>query len=253
MRATRSSDLNSLQEGVEVEVVERPAGRIPLADLQAGMEFQGTVTKIELFGAFVDIGAERDGLVHVSMLRRDRVNRVEDVVSVGQQAQVWVQAVDVNSQRLELTMIRPVLLKWKDIRPGLRLKGTVVKVEKFGAFVEVGAERPGLVHVSEMSSDYVSNPAEVVKAGDQVDVVVVEADRAKRQIRLSMKQAADLPTEEPEEEPPVPSAMEFALRRAMDEAEPAGSDRQAPASKVGRPSRKTQEDILARTLRQRIK
>lgn len=217
------------------------------------MEFQGKVTKIELFGAFVDIGAEREGLVHISMLRKDKVNRVEDVVSAGQQVQVWVQAVDPNSHRLELTMIRPVLLKWKDIKPGLRVKGTVVKIEKFGAFVDVGAERPGLVHVSEMSDDYVTDPTSIVKQGDQVEAIVIDSDRSKRQIRLSMKQAAAQPIEEVEEEAPVPSAMEFALRRAMDQSEAASPSRQAPDHTTSRSTRKTQEDILARTLKQRIK
>lgn len=236
-----------------MEVAERPAGRVALVDLQPGMEFQGKVTKTELFGAFVDIGAERDGLVHISMLRKEKVNRIEDVVSVGKQVQVWVQAVDPNSHRLELTMIRPVLLKWKDIKPGLRVKGTVVKIEKFGAFVDVGAERPGLVHVSEMSDDYVTDPTNIVKEGDQVEAVVIDLDRSKRQIRLSMKQAAALPVEEVEEEAPVPSAMEFALRRAMDESEAASPSRQTPAHTTSRTTRKTQEDILARTLKQRIK
>lgn len=217
------------------------------------MEFQGKVTKIELFGAFVDIGAERDGLVHISMLRKERVNRVEDVVTVGQEVQVWVQSVDPTSHRLELTMIRPVLLKWKDIKPGLRVKGTVVKIEKFGAFVDVGAERPGLVHVSEMSDDYVTDPTDIVKEGDQVEAVVIDSDRSKRQIRLSMKQAAVLPAEEVEEEAPVPSAMEFALRQAMDESEGATPSPQAPSPSTSRSTRKTQEEILARTLKERIK
>jgi len=219
------------------------------------------VTKVELFGAFVDIGAEREGLVHISNLRRERVNRVEDVVVPGQAVQVWVSKVDAASGRVELTMIRPVQLKWTDIKPGLRTQGTVVKLEKFGAFVDIGAERPGLVHVSEMSNDYVANPAQVAKEGDSVTVTVLEIDRTKRQIRLTMKQAPEIVEAEPEgDEEVIPSAMEFALRRALEgsESEPA----EAPAPKAAAPkpaapkakaNRSTQEDILARTLRHRIK
>ncbi len=233
------------QEGAEVEVAERPAGRVALATLQPGMEFQGKVTKIELFGAFVDIGAERDGLVHISMLRKERVNRVEDVVTVGQEVQVWVQSVDPTSHRLELTMIRPVLLKWKDIKPGLRVKGTVVKIEKFGAFVDVGAERPGLVHVSEMSDDYVTDPTDIVKEGDQVEAVVIDSDRSKRQIRLSMKQAAVLPAEGGGRSGAASSlAMEFALRQAMDGSEGRRPRRRRPPRRPARSTRKTQEEIL---------
>ena len=219
------------------------------------------MTKVELFGAFVDIGAEREGLVHISNLRRERVNRVEDVVVPGQAVQVWVSKVDAASGRIELTMIRPVQLKWADIKPGLRTQGTVVKLEKFGAFVDIGAERPGLVHVSEMSNDYVANPAQVAKEGDSVTVTVLEIDRTKRQIRLTMKQAPETVEAEPAaEEEAIPSAMEFALRRALQGSEGEPSESPAPKAAAPRPAapkakanRSTQEDILARTLRHRIK
>lgn len=234
------------------------ASRRRLEELQVGQEFQGTVTKVELFGAFVDIGAEREGLVHISNLRKERVNRVEDVVSVGQTVQVWVTKADAASGRIELTMIRPVLLKWADIKPGLRVQGTVVKVEKFGAFVDIGAERPGLVHVSEMSNDYVANPAQIAKEGDQVMVAVLDADRAKRQIRLTMKQAPEAVEAEPEEaSEAIPSAMEYALKRALQHSEAEGETPAQPSDKPAPPkskaTRRVQEDILARTLQQRIK
>ncbi len=235
-----------------------PASRRPLAELQVGQELQGTVTKVELFGAFVDVGAERDGLVHISNLRKERVNRVEDVVSTGQSVAVWVSKVDPASGRVELTMVRPVLLKWADIKSGLRTQGTVVKIEKFGAFVDIGAERPGLVHVSEMSNEYVTNPAQIAKEGDTVSVTVLEVDRTKRQIRLTMKQAPEAIEAEPEEPAEaIPSAMEFALRRAMEgselAAEPPAPEAPKPAPLKRKPARRDQEDILARTLQHRIK
>lgn len=237
---------------------EDSASRRRLAELEVGQELSGTVTKVELFGAFIDVGAEREGLVHISNLRRERVNRVEDVVSTGQAVQVWVSKVDAASGRIELTMIRPVQLKWADLKPGLHTQGTVVKVEKFGAFVDIGAERPGLVHVSEMSHEYVADPGQVAKEGDRVAVTVLEIDRTKRQIRLTMKQAPEIVEAEPEEdEQAIPSAMEFALRRAM-EGSPPDAPEEAPAPKPAAPakgkrSRSAQEDILARTLQHRIK
>ena len=120
------------------------------------------------------------------------------------------------------------------------LHGTVVRLENFGAFVELGAERPGLVHVSELSHGYVKVPSEVVKVGEEVDVKVLEVDKRKRQIKLSMKALQEVPEEAPlearkparkgkgkktaEEEPaeeviPDPTFMEIALRQAMDKAE----------------------------------
>ncbi len=234
------------------------ASRRPLSELQVGQELQGTVTKVELFGAFVDVGAERDGLVHISNLRKERVNRVEDVVSSGAAVTVWVSKVDAASGRVELTMVRPVLLKWADIKPGLRTQGTVVKIEKFGAFVDIGAERPGLVHVSEMSNEYVTNPAQIAREGDTVAVTVLEVDRTKRQIRLTMKQAPEAIEVEPEEAAEaIPSAMEFALRRAMEGTELAADapapEPQKPVPPKRKPARRDQEDILARTLQHRIK
>lgn len=225
-----------------------------LADLQPKMRLEGTVAKLEMFGAFVDVGLGQPGLVHISMLSRARVNRVEDVVREGQAVEVWVQRVDPGRNRLELTMIPPVQVEWKDLAPGKRLRGKVVRLEKFGAFVDIGADRPGLVHVSEMSREYVRDPAEVVKVGAEIDVAVIEVDRTKRQIRLSMKAADEEPAApvEEEAEPPVPTAMELALRQAMGEAEPhnpAAAD--APAAPRRGRRREAQEDILKRTLKTR--
>src|SRR3990172_4485741 len=109
--------------------------------------------------------------------------------------------------RLELSMIRPVTFEWHNLRPGVRAVGQVVSIERYGAFVDIGAERSGLVHVSEMGDDYVARPEDVVKVGETIEIVVLEADRKKKQIRLSMK-AAQVVEEEPEtSEPPPATAM----------------------------------------------
>lgn len=235
-----------------------------LADLQPKMRLEGTVVKLEMFGAFVDVGLGAPGLVHISMLSRARVNRVEDVVREGQAVEVWVQRIEPARNRLELTMIPPVQVEWRDLAPGLRLRGKVVRLEKFGAFVDIGADRPGLVHVSEMSREYVRDPGEIVKVGAEIDVAVVEVDRKKRQIRLSMKAVDDeplaAPVAEDEAEAPVPTAMERALRQALGEEtprEPAPAPSPAaPAETRAAPrrgrTRDTQEDILKRTLKSRV-
>jgi len=225
-----------------------------LADLKLKMRLTGKVIKTEMFGAFVDVGVGQPGLVHISMLRQEHVNRVEDVVKEGQDVEVWVNRIDPIGGRLELTMIPPVMVEWRDLKPGLRLRGKVVRLEKFGAFVDVGAERPGLVHVSEMSQEYVSNPADVAKVGDEVEVAVLDIDRKKRQIRLSMKVAEvevmDDEGEEAEAAPPTP--MELALRQAMEHSSRAEPETdETPAG--GWRTRKTQEDILTRTLQGRVR
>jgi ribosomal protein S1 len=235
--------------------VEEPANNQPikLEDLQPGMKFKGKVVKTELFGAFVDIGAEREGLVHISMIKQGKVNRVEDEVKAGDEVEVWVHNTDIPAGRIELSMRKPLDMEWKDIQTGSKVKGKVVRVEGFGAFVDIGAERPGLVHVSELKDEYVSDPKDVVKVSDEVEVPILEVNRKKRQIRLSMKDSSpqeyleEMQEEEAEE---VPTAMEIALCQALDDSQ----DEAAPEAEKDDSKKKADdlEDILSRTLKQRV-
>src|SRR3990172_786613 len=145
--------------------------------------------------------------------------------------------------RLELSMIRPVTFEWHNLRPGVRAVGQVVSIERYGAFVDIGAERSGLVHVSEMGDDYVARPEDVVKVGGMVEVVVLEADRKKQQIRLSMKGARVDGVEEEAVEAPPATAMEIALRKAMEGTPAAAGAPAKPAAPAK--SRTLQEEILA--------
>lgn len=232
-----------------------------LNDLKRKMHFTGTVTKTTLAGAVVDIGLETPGVVHISQLKEGPVNRVEDVVQPGDTVDVWVRRVFPKKNRIELTMIEPLALEWREIQKDMVIKGKVTRLEKFGAFVEIGAERPGLVHISEMAHDYIKSPAEVVKEGDEVDVKVLSVNRHKKQIKLSMKALEEPPvkvakevqekatSQEPVHEGPVPTAMEMALREAMERSQANEEDVPEKGSKR-KPARKGNEleDILARTL-----
>lgn len=224
-----------------------------LSSIKPGQKIEGTVSKVELFGAFVDVGLDHPGLIHISQLKRGRVNRVQDIVKEGDEVEVWVQKVDPNSNRLELTMIKPVDVKWSDLSPGDTYQGKVVRLEKFGAFVDIGTERHGLVHVSEMRDDYVRDPAEIVSVGDTIEVRVLEVDRKKRQIRLSMKENTEEILEEVEPVEEIPTAMEVALRQALDEneSEPAPASKQQPAKRSKKQNDEL-EDILSRTLERKV-
>ncbi len=223
---------------------------IKLASLSPENALKGRVTGIELAGAFVDVGAEVKGFLHISRLQQGNVNRIEDVLSIGQEVEVWVSRVDPVAERLELTMLRPVRLKWGQVQTGMNLQGEVTRIEPFGAFVEIGAERPGLVHVSEISHDYVNDPREQLKVGQAVTVMVLEVDRKKKQIRLSMK-AARMQEEIEEEVEQFPTAMEVALRQAMGTSTPKPASEE-PKAKPGK-RRVEQEDLLARTLSRRLR
>jgi len=178
---------------------------------------------------------------------------LSDLVSISQDGDtLQVERVDETLARLDLTMIRPLAFEWHNLKPGVKAVGKVVSLERYGAFVDIGAERSGLVHVSEMGDDYVARPEDVVKVGDSVEVVVLEADRKKKQIRLSMKGAQVVEVEDDSAEPPPATAMEIALRRAM-EAAPAAEAAAAKGAATPRKSRQAQDDLLTRTLEQRAK
>jgi len=162
--------------------------------LEPKTKVSGKVIKITLAGALVDIGQPVPGVIHISQLSKDPINKVEDVVQEGRTVDAWVRR--VNKDRVELTMIEPVGLEWREIKPDMIVKGKVVRIEAYGAFVDFGAERPGLIHVSELTHGYVKAPGEVVKEGEEVEAKVLEVDRRKRQIRLSMKALLPEPVEE---------------------------------------------------------
>lgn len=194
-----------------------------IEDLEPKMKVKGKVFKTSLAGAIVDLGIDVYGVIHISRISREPIARVADVIEEGQEIEAWVYKVNTKKDRVELTMIEPYGVEWSDIKPGSEFEGTVARIEKYGAFIDIGAERPGLVHISEMAYGYVRKPADVVKEGDTVDVRVLTVSRRKKQIKLSMK-AMEIPPEEavkvassPSDEP-TPTAFEAAFRQAMDKS-----------------------------------
>jgi small subunit ribosomal protein S1 len=157
----------------------------PAVALEPKTKLSGKILKTTLAGALVDIGQSVPGVIHISQLQQEAVNKVEDVVQEGQTVEVWVRR--VKKDRIELTMIEPLAFEWKEIQPDLVVKGKVVRLETYGAFVDFGAERPGLIHVSELTHGYVKTASEVLKEGEEIEAKVLDVDRRKRQIRLSMK------------------------------------------------------------------
>jgi small subunit ribosomal protein S1 len=246
---------------------------IKIEDIKRKMFFTGKVVKIILAGAIVDIGLEIPGVIHISQLQKDPVKRVEDVVQVGQSVDVWVRRVFPKKNRIELTMIKPLDLEWGEIEKDMVVKGKVTRLEKFGVFVDIGAERPGLVHISELTHDYIRTPNEVVKEGEEVEVKVLEVNRQKKQIKLSMKALEEKPEKivkviqtkidkkekettgaqpqqaEAVKEAPIPTAMEMALREAMERV---SSTEPVTTTKKKSKNSNELEDILKRTLKNKV-
>ncbi|HEY61594.1 MAG TPA: S1 RNA-binding domain-containing protein [Anaerolineae bacterium] len=239
-----------------------------LEDLKRKEKVSGKVVKITLAGAFVDIGLEMPGLVHISQLQKEPVNRVEDVVQVGQTVDVWVRRVFPKKGRIELTMIEPLPLEWREIKEGMVVKGKVTRLEKYGAFVDIGAERPGLVHISELSHEYIRTPGDAISEGDEVEVKIIKVNRRRRQIKLSVKALLEKPSkapvpekkarneypkkeEEEETEEEIPTAMEIALRDAM-ERNHNDVDKSEKINKKSSPVNNELENILSRTLEHKV-
>jgi ribosomal protein S1 len=231
------------------------------------MQLNGTVTRLELYGAFIDVGVGVNSLVHISRLSTGHVNRVSDVLQVGDEVSVWVEKVDPGKNQIMVTMIEPLQVEWRDLQNGQTYTGTVTRLENYGAFVDIGAEREGLVHISEISHDYVKHPSEQLSVGDEVQVQVLGFSKRKRRIDLSIKNLLEKPEleqmvvsrtepevsfEEAEEEfEEVPSAMEFAFRQAMGDDSVDEYSRRRKRSRKSRKrkrGRQDQDELLDRTL-----
>ncbi len=170
----------------KAEAVRRGRPRTPLESVVVGTALRGKVVGLRPFGVFVDIGAMTDGLVHITEFPKKGVRKVEDVVKNGDSVDVWVKDVDARANRISLTMRQPARHAIGSLNAGDVLTGTITSLTQYGAFVDIGSDTEGLVHVSEMSSGYVKKPDDIVHAGDVVEVRIKEIDRNRQRISLSM-------------------------------------------------------------------
>ena len=196
-------------EATTEETTAVPSVPTSFADLKPKMQLSGIVKRLELYGAFIDLGQGLTGLIHVSKLGGEQVNRVSDVLKEGDEVMVWVEKVDPERQQIMLTMVPPLAVDWTELQTDRPYAGKVTRLENFGAFVNIGAEREGLVHISELSHDYIKHPSEVVKVGDEVEVKVLGFNKRKRRIDLSMKALIEKPAME---SAPAPARAEGGRR-----------------------------------------
>ena len=171
--------------------------------LKIGDEIEGKVSGLTTYGAFVNLGAA-DGLIHISELSWDRVANVADVLQVGQDVRVKVIKLDPDTSRISLSLRQLGQDPWDHIEkrfpPGAIVEGEVTKIKKYGAFLQIGDGIEGLLHISELAWEHVEHTEDVVQVGQHLRVRVLQADRSRRRISLSLKQVEDPSTRPAESE-----------------------------------------------------
>jgi len=248
------------------------AGRV-VRTLSVGQPVQGTVKRVSDFGAFVDIGVGRDGLVHISELSVKRVGKVSDVLTAGQEVTFWIKKLDRERNRISLTMIEPGTKTMRDLEKGDVVQGTVTRMMPYGAFIDLGVGRDALLHVREMGERFIARPEDVVTIGEVIEARIIDISRRRSRIDLSLKGLRPEPEPEPEpvqeqvaQEPQTPeptvedkfadvevlSPIELAFKRAMESSgktidyKPTKNTKKNPSGRSR--ARAMQEEALARTL-----
>jgi small subunit ribosomal protein S1 len=172
------------------------------AKLKAGDRVRGTVTRVADFGAFVEIEPGVEGLIHLSeMSWAKKVRKPSDVLKTGDTVEAVVLGVNMGERRLSLGLKQTLGDPWAEIEQkfpaGSTIEGPVTSFTKFGAFVQIADGVEGMIHVSEISAEKrIQHPQDVLRAGQIVKAQVLEVDKAKRQLRLSMKQPVTVSVDE---------------------------------------------------------
>ena len=181
-------------------------------NLEEGQVIDGVVKNITDYGAFVDLGGI-DGLLHVTDMAWRRVNHPTEILNIGQTVKVQIIRINQETHRISLGMKQLESDPWSDIGTkfpiGKKIKGTVTNITDYGAFVELEPGIEGLIHVSEMSWTKKNvHPGKILSTTQEVDVVVLEVDPAKRRISLGLKQTLENPWEAFARNHPVGSQVE---------------------------------------------
>ncbi|MHA6251086.1 30S ribosomal protein S1 [Oceanobacillus sp. CAU 1775] len=175
-------------------VVEKEANKQKselLSSLKEGQVIEGTVQRLTSFGAFVDIGGV-DGLVHISQLAHEHVEKASDIVSEGDKIEVEVLSVDLDNERISLSHKAVLPGPWANINEkvsqGDVVEGTVKRLVNFGAFIELFPGVEGLVHISQIANRHIGTPEEVLEINQKINVKVLDVNEDDERISLSIKE-----------------------------------------------------------------
>jgi small subunit ribosomal protein S1 len=193
---------------------------VTLSTLEEGSVLTGTVKNLTDYGAFVDLGG-LDGLLHITDMSWGRLTHPRDLVNVGDEIQVKVLKFDKEKQRVSLGFKQLTPDPWLDATErypiGAQVRGRVLSVTDYGAFIELEQGIEGLVHVSEMTwSKRMKHPSKMVKPGDEVDTIILSVNPNDRRISLGMKQLQENPWEQLEDKYPTGAIIEGRVRNLTD-------------------------------------
>ena len=199
-----------------VEAERHEAKKRLLDKINVGDIVEGQVKNIADFGAFVDLGGI-DGLLHITDMSWSRVNHPSELVSVDQRVEVKILNIDYEKEKIALGLKQKEISPWEEIEAkypvGARIRGEVVSIMSYGAFIKLEDGIEGLVHISEMSwTRRVNHPSELLTQGEEVDVVVLDIDKNKQEISLGMKQTEVNPWELVAEKYPPGTIIEGEVR-----------------------------------------
>jgi small subunit ribosomal protein S1 len=199
-----------------IEMEREEAKTRLLSAIKKGDIVKGVVKNIADFGAFVDLGGI-DGLLHITDMSWSRVNHPSELVRYGQEIEVMVLNIDSEKEKIALGLKQKEASPWEEIENkfpvGSRIHGKVVNIVSYGAFVQLDEGIEGLVHISEMSwTRRLNHPSEMINAGDEIDVVILDIDKDKQEISLGIKQTEVNPWELVSEKYPPDTVIDGVVR-----------------------------------------
>ncbi|MDR2643868.1 MAG: 30S ribosomal protein S1 [Planctomycetaceae bacterium] len=199
---------------IEKERVERRTAL--LNQLSEGEIRKGTIKNIAEFGAFIDLGGI-DGLLHITDMSWGRINNPNELVKFDQDVEVVILSIDREKEKISLGLKQKTASPWMDVETrypvGSRVKGVVVNVMSYGAFVKLEEGVEGLVHISEMSwTKRISDPSEILSVGSTIEVVVLMINKERQEISLGIKQAQENPWDRVDEKYPIGQVVEGTVR-----------------------------------------
>ena len=226
----------------------------PIQKLQVGEKRNGYVQSVLDFGAFVDIGSDKDALLPISRLSQEQITDIHRVIKEGDEVDVWISEVRMpkgKKWQINVSGLPPEIKTIDDLQRGTKITGKVTGFKKEGALIDIQVGEDALLPIGEIAYDYIEDASEELNIGQELELLILRVYARRRHVEVSLKRLQPPPEEEEQENlaidmgPPL-SAMELAFIKAQQSD---GSAKKRKRKKSQSDSNQEQEDIFARTLK----